>query len=223
MCVLNSWRNLERRLFVSSLCSLSLIFFRNCWEPVKYWHLFRTRVERAQARPWSIQNNIHEPSVGRVSGQNCPCHHETHFVWDFSWTDEGRQNIPTCPGQDSNELRRNYGGYTIKRVSHQLAEFQDKIVRVIAKQSLFDLFLLLSRAGKNLALVKDNSRTSSGRNIGKITIKHASHQLAQCQDKVVRVTFLIMFDPLCILFSFILFYLLLFRWRGRVKGIETRK
>ena len=57
-----------------------------------------------------------------------------------------------------------------------------------------------------MALVQDKSRTSSGRNIGKITIKHASHQLAQYWDKVVRVTFLIMFDPLCISISFILFY-----------------
>ena len=89
----------------------------------------------------------------------------------------------------------------IKRVSHQLAKFQDKIVRVIAKQSLI----------KNLVLVRDKSRTSSGRNIGKITIKHASYQLAQYRDKVVRVTFLIMFDPLCILIFFILFSLLLFR------------
>ena len=60
-----------------------------------------------------------------------------------------------CSGQESNELRRNYGGYTIKRVSHQLAEFQDKIVRVMAKQSLFDLFLKLSKAGEMLALTQD--------------------------------------------------------------------
>ena len=93
-------------------------------------------------------------------------------------------------------------GYTIKLVSHQLAKSLEKIVRLIAKQSLFDFFLELSRAGKMLALVQGKIRTSSGRNIGKITIKHASHQLAQYRDKVVRITFLIMFDPLCILISF---------------------
>ena len=32
-----------------------------------------------------------------------------------------------------------------------------------------------------------------------------------------------MFDPLCILISFILFYLFLFRWRAGVQGIETKK
>ena len=45
----------------------------------------------------------------------------------------------------------------MKRVSHQLVEFQDKILRVMSKQSLFDLFLELSRAGKMLALAPDYS------------------------------------------------------------------
>ena len=102
-----------------------------------------------------------------------------------------------------------------------MAESRDNIVRIITKQPSFEIFPELTRAGKNIALVQDKSRTSSGRNIGKITIKHASHQLAQYRDKVVRVTFLIMFDPLFILISFILFYLL-FRWCARVEGIETR-
>ena len=96
-------------------------------------------------------------------------------------------------------------------MSHQLAESWDKFVRVITKQPLFEIFPGMSSTGNNLALVQDKSQTSSGRNIGKITIKHASHQLTQYRDKVVRVTFLIMFDPLCISISFILFYLLLFR------------
>ena len=60
-------------------------------------------------------------------------------------------------------------------MSYQLAEFRVKIVRVITKQPSFDLFPELSRAGQNLALVQDKSRMSSGRNIGKITIRHASH------------------------------------------------
>ena len=90
-------------------------------------------------------------------------------------------------------------------MSHQLPESRDKFVRVLTKQPLFEIFPELSRTGKNLALVQDKSRTSSGRNIGKITIKHASHQFAQYRDKVVRVTFLIIFYPSCISISFILF------------------
>ena len=79
----------------------------------------------------------------------------------------------------------------MKSTSQQLAESRDNIIRVITKKPSF--------------------RTKAERAIGKITLKHASHQLAQYWDKVVRVTSLIMFDPLCILISFILFYLLLFR------------
>ena len=60
-------------------------------------------------------------------------------------------------------------------MSHQLVEVRDKIVRVITKQPSFDLFCELSRAGKNLALVQNKNRTSSDRNIGKISIKHTSH------------------------------------------------
>ena len=60
-------------------------------------------------------------------------------------------------------------------MSHQLAEYRDKFVRIITKQLSIDIFPELSRAGKNLALIQDKSRMSSGRNIGKITIKHASH------------------------------------------------
>ena len=47
-------------------------------------------------------------------------------------------------------------------MSHQLAESRDKFVRVITKQSLFEIFPELSRAGKILALVPDKSRTNSG-------------------------------------------------------------
>ena len=63
-------------------------------------------------------------------------------------------------------------------MSHQLAESRDKIVRVITKQPSFDIFPELSSAGINLELVQDKNRASSGRTIGKITIKHARYQLA---------------------------------------------
>ena len=49
-----------------------------------------------------------------------------------------------------------------KRVRHQLAATWDKIVRVIAKQSLFDCFFKLTCADKILALIRDKSQTSSG-------------------------------------------------------------
>ena len=60
--VVSSWRNLGTRLFVSSLSSLGLIFFRNCREQVQYWHFFRTRVERAQAKSWWMRYKTCEPS-----------------------------------------------------------------------------------------------------------------------------------------------------------------
>ena len=70
-----------------------------------------------------------------------------------------------------------------KFISHQLAKSWNKIVRVITKQPSFDLFPKLSRAGKNLALVQDKNRSSSGKNMGKITIKHASYQLSSISGK----------------------------------------
>ena len=70
---------------------------------------------------------------------------------------------------------------------HEPSVGQDKIVRVITKRPSFDLFTELFSAAKTWDLF----RTKAERSIGKSTIKHASRQLAQYRDKVVRVTFLI--------------------------------
>ena len=85
-------------------------------------------------------------------------------------------------------------------MSHQLAESRNKFVRVITKQPLFEIFPEMSRTDENLALVQDKSQKSPGRNIGKITIKHASHQLTQYRDKVFLLWLI-----LCV-FQFPLFY-----------------
>ena len=71
-------------------------------------------------------------------------------------------NVGTSSGLESNEFRQDHGKSKIKSMSHQLAESRDKFVRVITKQSLFEIFPELSRAGKILALVPDKSRTNSG-------------------------------------------------------------
>ena len=100
-------------------------------------------------------------SVGGISGQNCRCHRETNFVYYFFGTVEGRWNIGTRSGQESHELRQSYGRFTKERVSYQWVESRDKIVRVIAKQSLFDFFFEPSRVGKILASVQDKNQTRS--------------------------------------------------------------
>ena len=83
---------------------------------------------------------------------------------------------------------RNHGGSTIERVSHQLmAKSQDKIVRVIANQSLFHFFSRTVKGGQNVGTCSGLELNELRQDDGKYKIKSTSHQLAEFRDKFLRV------------------------------------